>query len=773
MALQATDILPPGHRLHWYEIQSLLGYGGFGITYLSRDTNLNQSVAIKEFFPQSYVRRGDNFHVVPGAGINANYYHWGLERFLDEARTLARFRHANIVRVLSVFEGFGTAYMIMELERGHSLGDAIRQGQMGGDNTVLDVCIPIMDGLQLIHQAGFIHRDIKPGNILLREDNAPVLIDFGSARQPHPNAQDNLTAIVSRGYAPFEQYDAGNEEKQGSWSDIYGLAATLYHTVTRAAPVDAMTRAMALLNDDPDPLIPASQRAEGLYSPQLLAAIDAGLIVRASERPQNIRQWRTLFPEHQFENQHYPRVRTEALNIPSRRKTGEKHRHTATQQLRAAAATPTATNGDTTQKNPHGPSKLAAACRSWSFLVVDDNLSDRSFAARVLSKLGASRVMTATSAQQAMECLQTEELPDIILCDLIMPETDGIQFLRQLAAAGIKSGLILAGDDDSRLLTAAEGIARNHHLHVLGSINKPLNPHHLERLLLHMHTYRERTARERAAVNISDEELKEMVLSGDRSKLVYLPKIALSDQRLLGAEALSRWTGVSGSRAILQTIARIEAMGLDEQFSQHVFSQALAQAGAWRAEGLQAGISINVYAGMLNQTQLPDTIVAMAQSEGLNPANVMLEVNEVRFEDECAAPLEVLTRLRLRKMGLSLDDFGTGTSTFERLRQLPVSEIKVDRSIVSSALNDPTSRAILESSVALAKRLDLQVVAEGVEDERTLELVSRIGCHAAQGYLISPPVEGDELADWASDWQAGHNVQTTAPTVTNVSKALD
>ena len=777
MGLQADDILSPGHRLHWYEIQSLLGYGGFGITYLGRDTNLNQSVAIKEFFPQSYVQRLKNSQVGPNEGTSAEYYHWGLERFLDEARTLARFRHPNIVRVLSVFEDFGTAYMIMELERGYSLAEAIKAGQMHREDAVLDVCIPVMDGLRLIHQAGYIHRDIKPGNILLRADHSPVLIDFGSARQPHPGEFEGLTAVVSKGYAPFEQYDAGNDEQQGPWSDLYELAATLYHAVTRAAPVDAMTRAMALLNGSADPHNPARQRAAGLYSDQLLHAIDTGLIVRAAERPQSLDNWRLLFPEYSADNHNRPEVRTEALNIPSRRKTGKRHTQVSTVAFKPHRQ-PGAL-GDalehTTLKNPQSPSQLApTACAGWNFLVVDDELSSRSLASRVLTKLGARNIKTADSARQALTCLQSEPVPDIILCDLDMPDTDGILLLRQLAEARIYSGIILVGDGDSRLLAAAESIARGHRLQVLGSLNKPLNPRALAGLLHHLQTYRERHLQDRQASTISDDQLRELVESGQGPNLVYLPKIALQDHALIGAEALSRWPGTSkDGAAVAQTIGRIEALGLGEQFSSRVFRQALGQAGAWRAEGLQLGISVNVFAGMLNQVQLPDQIVGLAQAEGLDPADVTLEVNEVRFEDECAAPMEILTRLRLRKVALSLDDFGTGSSTFERLRQLPVTEIKVDSSIVQTAAQDATSKAILESSVALARRLDLQVVAEGVENEATLDLVTRVGCTAAQGYLIAAPLAGEALADWASDWQSGRTFRAVPGGVADIADGLD
>ena len=121
MRLRTDDVLPPGFRLHWYQLQSVLGDGGFGITYLGRDANLNQLVAIKEFFPRSTVCRGENGQVLMQKKADPEFFQWGLGRFLDEARLLARFRHPHIVRVLSVFESLGTAFIVMELERGKSL----------------------------------------------------------------------------------------------------------------------------------------------------------------------------------------------------------------------------------------------------------------------------------------------------------------------------------------------------------------------------------------------------------------------------------------------------------------------------------------------------------------------------------------------------------------------------------------------------------------------------------------------------------------------------
>ncbi len=285
------DALPAGFKLHWYELESVLGQGGFGITYLGQDTNLGQPVAVKEYLPNEFaVREGDST-VQPRTGEQGDIYKWGLDRFLKEARTLAQFKHPNIVRVLSVFEHNNTAYMVMEYERGSDLSVLFKRGSLREESELLAVVLPVLDGLKLVHQAGFIHRDIKPANIYLREhDNTPVLLDFGSARHALGEQTKTMTSLVSLGYAPFEQYQDA-EGKQGPWTDIYSLGATLYCAVTGQTPIEAMTRGNAIINHDLDPYKPVRSLIKNGYSEHFLNAIDNALAFRFAERPQTLETW--------------------------------------------------------------------------------------------------------------------------------------------------------------------------------------------------------------------------------------------------------------------------------------------------------------------------------------------------------------------------------------------------------------------------------------------------------------------------------------------------
>jgi serine/threonine protein kinase len=192
----------------------------------------------------------------------------------------------------------------MDLERGKSLAETIADGSIVSDDQILDLCLPMVDGLEIVHDAGFIHRDIKPFNMLMHPEMGPVLIDFGSTRQPHLGRTGELTAIVSRGYEPFEQYEAGNEHRQGPWTDLYGLAATMYHAIVGTAPSDALTRGLCMLNGDADPFVPASVCAPGRFSARLLSSIDRALAFKACDRPQSTAEWRAMFPNHSARRGH-------------------------------------------------------------------------------------------------------------------------------------------------------------------------------------------------------------------------------------------------------------------------------------------------------------------------------------------------------------------------------------------------------------------------------------------------------------------------------------
>lgn len=285
------NALQSGYRLHWYVIKEVLGQGGFGITYLAQDTNLDHAVAIKEYLPVEMAVRAGDAGVHPVSGEHGEPFRWGLDRFISEAQTLARFKHPNIVRVFTVFSANNTGYMVMEYERGQGLHEILKQRRTLPEAELLMLLGPILDGLEQVHDRGFIHRDIKPANLFVRADGSPVLLDFGSARQSFGEKTRTLTAMVSPGFAPFEQY-TGKGDKQGPWTDIYGLGATLYRSVIGRSPANAMDRSESLLQASRDIYVRAAEIDPPGYSRNLLAAIDRALAFRAEDRPQSIANWR-------------------------------------------------------------------------------------------------------------------------------------------------------------------------------------------------------------------------------------------------------------------------------------------------------------------------------------------------------------------------------------------------------------------------------------------------------------------------------------------------
>ena len=282
---QPLHALPQGHRLQEYELVRVLGFGGFGMTYLGFDHNLDKAVAIKEYLPSDIAIRTADRSVAPQASNFRGDFQWGLDRFLDEARTLARFDHRHIIKVYRFFEAHGTGYIVMEYAEGETLSAHLERKGPLQETELKAILYPLLDGLEVVHGADFLHRDIKPGNIVLRDtDDSPVLLDFGAARQAIGAKSRSVTSIVTPGYAPIEQYSSRG--RQGPWTDLYALGGVCYRALTGDVPEDATDR----MRDDP--LVPVAQRCAGRASGAFLSAVDWALSVDEGARPQNVGAWR-------------------------------------------------------------------------------------------------------------------------------------------------------------------------------------------------------------------------------------------------------------------------------------------------------------------------------------------------------------------------------------------------------------------------------------------------------------------------------------------------
>jgi serine/threonine protein kinase len=285
---QATA-LPVGTRLGEYAVEAILGSGGFGITYLAHDTRLDTPVAVKEYFPATLAYRVDGTTVASRPDGTAGGYEWGMDKFLHEATSLARLQHPNIVGVHQLFKANNTAYMVLDYIEGPILKDWCKAHRGKPDQAELDqLLIPLLSALELIHRKGLLHRDIAPKNIMVAPPFAPIMIDFGAARQLVAQHSHTFAALLTPGYAPFEQYVATGKN-QGPWTDIYALSASVYELMTGKPPPEAPDRA------DADKCVPAADVGRGRYRPDFLAAIDWGLRPLPKERPQSVAEWRTAF----------------------------------------------------------------------------------------------------------------------------------------------------------------------------------------------------------------------------------------------------------------------------------------------------------------------------------------------------------------------------------------------------------------------------------------------------------------------------------------------
>ena len=278
--------LPPGQTIGRYEVLGVLGQGGFGITYRARDSQLGREVAIKEYLPPALAVRQDGVTVLPRSPREADDFTWGRTRFVEEGRTLAGLQKSPaIVRVYDFLEVNGTAYIVMELVHGETLEQRLKRTGPLAPAAIDRLLWPLLDGLTRVHATGFLHRDIKPANILLDAEGDPTLIDFGASRAAMADRTSALTAVFTPGYAAAEQVTSA---RQGPWTDIYALSATLYHAITGRPPPNVFDR---MGEDRFQPL--ALLHPPG-FRRGVLLGLDAGLAVKASDRPQTIPGWRVL-----------------------------------------------------------------------------------------------------------------------------------------------------------------------------------------------------------------------------------------------------------------------------------------------------------------------------------------------------------------------------------------------------------------------------------------------------------------------------------------------
>lgn len=385
-------------------------------------------------------------------------------------------------------------------------------------------------------------------------------------------------------------------------------------------------------------------------------------------------------------------------------------------------------------------------------LVVDDEPSIGCLVRTVAEGVGFEVVVT----EDPVVFVQTarEWHPDVIILDLKIPVTDGIELLRGLAADNCPAHIVLTSAIDGNVLEAAHRLGRDRGLNMGRLLPKPISTETLEELL-----------REFKPVpkTLLADDLAEGIPAGQLF-LEYQPKLDCRLGRITAVEALVRWRHpVHGIIRPDQFVVLAEESDLIRSLTDWVIVRAAEQTAAWNAEGLGLAVAVNISAKDIEDLDLPDRLHRHCRSAGIAPNSIILELTETSAMRGAVQMMDVLTRLRLKGFGLSIDDFGTGYSSLVQLQKMPFSEIKIDGSFVMQMLHSRSCRIIVEIVIELARRLELTSVAEAVEDEATLNCLAEIGCDMAQGYHLSRPIAGEQIAAFVRGYQSGEGRPASPP----------
>ena len=375
-------------------------------------------------------------------------------------------------------------------------------------------------------------------------------------------------------------------------------------------------------------------------------------------------------------------------------------------------------------------------------LVVEDDGFQRRTLARMLHSLGVAEVQEAGDGKQALALIQGTKRVDLVVCDLDMPQMDGMEFIRHLGRLNRKVSVIIASAQPNALLNSVAKMASAYDVRVLGTIEKPVTLEALRKLIVLHEPTRPQAAQ--VSATAPGFSLKQ-ILCGLREKQFepfFQPKVDLANGRVLGAEALARWRhpdhGIIPPYAF---IAPLEQSGEIDVLTLLMLEKAARACAMWRERGLELTVSVNLSLVSLSDTTIAERITAIVRAGGLDPLHLILEVTETAAMTEIAPALENLARLRMHGFGLSVDDYGTGFSNLRQLTRVPFTELKIDQGFVKNCTTNPSSLAIVESSVQMARRLNLRSVGEGVETQAEWDTLKAIGCDMAQGYFIAKPMQ--------------------------------
>ncbi|SNX59230.1 EAL domain, c-di-GMP-specific phosphodiesterase class I (or its enzymatically inactive variant) [Nitrosomonas ureae] len=387
-------------------------------------------------------------------------------------------------------------------------------------------------------------------------------------------------------------------------------------------------------------------------------------------------------------------------------------------------------------------------------MILDDDTFMLKLLTRMLAKLDYTSVVTCDNGSDALRKIDhIDTRPDLILLDLNMPDMDGIEFVRYLVDRQYHGKLILVSGEDERMLKTAERLVHAHKISMLGYLLKPVSPEKLSEILQQWKP--DSSAGQLPSQKIYTAADIQSALAHHELVNYYQPKVSVATGDVIGAETLVRWHHPKDGIILPDRFIHIaEENNLIDDLTHQVLQQAITQAKQWHENGLTLRIGINVSMENLASLDFQDFVVNLVTESGLPPQKIVLEVTESQLMGtDTRIPLEILTRLRLKRFHLSIDDFGTGHSSLAQLRDIPFNELKIDQGFVHRAREDDTLRAIYDASLSMGKQLGMDIVAEGVEDRNDWELLRETGCDMAQGNFISGPLLPDDFLLWMNEWQ--------------------